>query len=199
MKIGTTIYSSCGKCRKPLLRPAGGVQGTVARKGGYSYCLTCKKSRCGLFYLVSLADTRAITTSLIQMLTCLFVCSRLPVRALLFSALFATNGGHSECFRQYYLQHPMVDLPTSIPTRDLRGRSSMRQSPGPEDPTPLATNQSSSLSDLSSQADSHSMTSVLSSVADTTTAQSPAQSTGHKLVGHPLCSGGVGTFAGRQT
>ncbi|KJA20557.1 hypothetical protein HYPSUDRAFT_216934 [Hypholoma sublateritium FD-334 SS-4] len=70
--IGTTIYSSCGKCRKPLLRPAGGIKGTVASKGGYSYCLSCKKSRA--------------------------ICSicRLPVRALLFQCPVCNHGGHQD-------------------------------------------------------------------------------------------------------
>jgi hypothetical protein len=42
-QLETTIYTSCGKCRKPLV-PAGTETLGEAAKGGYSYCLACKSS-----------------------------------------------------------------------------------------------------------------------------------------------------------
>ncbi|KAF9475478.1 hypothetical protein BDN70DRAFT_883675 [Pholiota conissans] len=103
--LETTIYTSCGKCRKPLLRPAGTVKGTTACKGGFSYCLACKQS-------------------------CM-MCSicRLPVRALLFHCSVCNHGGHQDCYRRYYFQHPMVELPSTFLPPDDRGRSPLRQPP----------------------------------------------------------------------
>ncbi|PPQ79096.1 hypothetical protein CVT25_002889 [Psilocybe cyanescens] len=101
--MGTTIYTSCGRCRKPLLVPAGSFSGRAINQGAFSYCLGCKSS--------------------------VVMCSicRLPVRALLFQCSVCHHGGHQACYRQYYLQQPMVDLPSSfIPTNDSRGRASIR-------------------------------------------------------------------------
>jgi hypothetical protein len=44
LQIETTIYTTCGRCRKPLIVPAGSrIPGHVAR-GGFSYCISCKSS-----------------------------------------------------------------------------------------------------------------------------------------------------------
>lgn len=90
--VDTIIYTSCGRCRKPLIVPAGSrIPGHVA-KGGFSYCTTCKSS-----------------------CTVCAIC-RLPVRALLFQCSICSHGGHQACYRSYYAQRPMVDLPmSSIP------------------------------------------------------------------------------------
>lgn len=39
--------------------------------------------------------------------------SRLPVRALLFHCSICSHGGHQACYRSYYAQRQMIDLPRS--------------------------------------------------------------------------------------
>lgn len=44
LQIETTIYTTCGRCGRPLIVPAGSrIPGHVAR-GGFSYCIACKSS-----------------------------------------------------------------------------------------------------------------------------------------------------------
>ncbi|KAH9481800.1 GATOR complex protein WDR24 [Psilocybe cubensis] len=145
--MGTTIYTSCGKCRKPLLVPAGSFSGRVINQGAFSFCLGCKSS--------------------------VVMCSicRLPVRALLFQCSVCHHGGHQACYRQYYLQQPMVDLPSSfVPASDSsRGRASVRIA-------------STSVEDDAG------------STADTSGIPSPEQPHHPKsLAGHP-CAAGCGHF-----
>jgi len=101
--LETTIYTMCGKCRKPLTIPAGTQTLEQASKGAYSYCPTCKSS--------------------------VVICSicRLPVRVLLFQCSVCSHGGHQECYRRYYMRRPMTELPTLfLPASELRGRSMTR-------------------------------------------------------------------------
>lgn len=113
-------------------------------------------------------------------LTDFVLYSRLPVRALLFQCAICHHGGHQACYRQYYLQQPMVDLPTTFlpPSTDSRGRSSIRPAPSiPED-------------------DSSSMLSMQSSLADTQShvTESPVNvNRPGRLAGHP-CAAGCGHF-----
>ncbi|KAF8982530.1 hypothetical protein BDQ17DRAFT_1394052 [Cyathus striatus] len=100
--LETTIYTSCGKCGKPLIKPAGACTMGDMMKGGFSYCLSCK-------------------TPCIDCAIC-----HLPVRALLFQCSVCHHGGHQECYRQYYMQHAMIDLPRSLPAHDSRGRTATR-------------------------------------------------------------------------
>ncbi|KAF9457119.1 hypothetical protein BDZ94DRAFT_1302117 [Collybia nuda] len=86
----TIIYTTCGKCRKPLIRPAGSRDPGTISKGGYSYCKACR----------------------MPCVTCA-IC-RLPVRALLFQCSVCSHGGHQACYRDYYEQRPMVDLPSTF-------------------------------------------------------------------------------------
>ncbi|KAF8813412.1 hypothetical protein BYT27DRAFT_7158298 [Phlegmacium glaucopus] len=89
--LETTIYTSCGKCRKPLLLPAGICNNPPElNRGGFSYCLACSRS-------------------------CV-MCSicHLPVRTLLFQCAVCNHGGHQSCYREYYMRQPMVDLPSSF-------------------------------------------------------------------------------------
>ncbi|KAH6910780.1 hypothetical protein BKA70DRAFT_1271501 [Coprinopsis sp. MPI-PUGE-AT-0042] len=84
----TVIYTICGKCNKPLMKPAPAGRGH--QYGTFSYCSGCKSNT--------------------------VVCSicHLPVRSLLFQCSVCKHGGHQACYRQFYLTHPMVDLP-SVP------------------------------------------------------------------------------------
>ncbi|KAF8150924.1 hypothetical protein B0H34DRAFT_156740 [Crassisporium funariophilum] len=152
--LETTIYTSCGKCRKPLLLPAGSFNPKEINRGAFSYCLACKAS--------------CVACS---------IC-RLPVRALLFQCSVCNHGGHQACYRQYYMQQPMVDLPTSLlpPLLDIRCRASMR-------------NSTSVLED-----DSSSTISMQSTTVDASVTDSPVQSLRlTKLAGHP-CAAGCGHF-----
>ncbi|KAG0696918.1 hypothetical protein DFH29DRAFT_179286 [Suillus ampliporus] len=51
-------------------------------------------------------------------------CSHLPVRTLLFQCSVCMHGGHQECYRRYYMERPMVDIPASS---SARGRSLIRE------------------------------------------------------------------------
>ncbi|TCD66714.1 hypothetical protein EIP91_001007 [Steccherinum ochraceum] len=104
--IETTIYTSCGRCRKPLIRPsshgpaltttptngtqrANGVKVYIMEKprGNYAFCNACKAatSKCCICHL--------------------------PVRALLFKCPVCMHGGHEECYRSYYEQRSMLPIP----------------------------------------------------------------------------------------
>lgn len=108
-QVDTIIYTSCGRCRKPLIVPAGSrIPGHVA-KGGFSYCTTCKSS-CTVCAIWSVGH------EFLSFPVSRTFFSRLPVRALLFQCSICSHGGHQACYRSYYAQRPMVDLPmSSIP------------------------------------------------------------------------------------
>ncbi|KIM46428.1 hypothetical protein M413DRAFT_441521 [Hebeloma cylindrosporum] len=170
--LETTIYTSCGKCRKPLILPAGSFSSKSINKGAFSYCLGCKAS-------------------------CV-MCSicRLPVRALLFQCSVCNHGGHQSCYRQYYLEQPMIDLPTLfLPlSHHARGRPSSRMPPSnPLDDDAMSTSSmAASVSDaLSTQSDAASAISLPTSMADTLATQSPVRVNTMKLAGHP-CAAGCG-------
>ncbi|KAG7450975.1 WD40 repeat-like protein [Guyanagaster necrorhizus] len=104
-QLETTIYTSCGRCRKALALPLG----TTDRNAGYWLCSACKAppAMCN-------------------------IC-RLPVRGLLFQCSICSHGGHHVCYQRYYMQRPMVHLPKSFlpataATEDHRGRSVARSS-----------------------------------------------------------------------
>ncbi|KDR78745.1 hypothetical protein GALMADRAFT_244288 [Galerina marginata CBS 339.88] len=152
--LETTIYTSCGKCRKPLLLPAGTFSGRAINQGAFSYCLGCK-------------------TSVVMCSIC-----QLPVRSLLFQCSVCNHGGHQACYRQYYMEQPMVDLPSSFlpPNSHFRGRTSLRNPP-------------SNLED-----DAGSSLSLQSSLMDFPAAQSPVPTLrSATLAGHP-CAAGCGHF-----
>ena len=145
---------------------------------------------CDVFYLVS-AD------NVFRGLCILFfsIRSRLPVRALLFQCSVCHHGGHQECYRQYYFQHTMVELPTSFPKRDGRGRPSTRYSQPTDDISNISSSSLSSMTtESTSQIDASSTVSTLSSAADPLySAQSPTHNSLHKLTGHP-CAAGCGHY-----
>ncbi|KAF8886054.1 hypothetical protein CPB84DRAFT_1787859 [Gymnopilus junonius] len=147
--LETTVYTSCGKCRKPLLLPAGTFSGKAINQGAFSYCLTCKAS------------------------TVMCCICRLPVRSLLFQCSVCNHGGHQACYRQYYMQHPMLDFKSSFLPSDSeeRGRTSLRMQPS------------------TSEDDS---TTAVSNIADASITQSQVQVVqSTMLAGHP-CAAGCG-------
>ncbi|KAJ3553400.1 hypothetical protein NM688_g3633 [Phlebia brevispora] len=85
----TTIYTCCGKCRKPLLHPVTKLVHSGKPSGSYAYCTNCKESptRCSICHL--------------------------PVRALLFQCPVCLHGGHQACYQQYYVRRPLTELPTT--------------------------------------------------------------------------------------
>ncbi|KAJ7905612.1 hypothetical protein B0H14DRAFT_3079020 [Mycena olivaceomarginata] len=86
-QLETQIHTSCGKCRKPLVVPAGTQTPGILVKGWL----------------------------------CFF---RLPVRSLLFQCSICHHGGHQECYRRYYMEHPMVPIPSTsvFSVSESRGR-----------------------------------------------------------------------------
>ncbi|KAF8212133.1 hypothetical protein K438DRAFT_1806025 [Mycena galopus ATCC 62051] len=102
--LETQVYTSCGKCRKPLVVSAGTQIPGVLVKGGFAFCLACKAA----------------------CVTCA-IC-RLPVRTLLFQCSICHHGGHQECYRRYYMEHPMLPIPnTSVfSLSESRGRPRSR-------------------------------------------------------------------------
>ncbi|KAF7338217.1 WD-REPEATS-REGION domain-containing protein [Mycena venus] len=98
--LETQIHTSCGKCRKPLIVSAGTQTPGTLVKGGFAFCLACKAA----------------------CVTCA-IC-RLPVRSLLFQCSICHHGGHQACYRRYYMEHPMVPIPSSsvFSLSESRGR-----------------------------------------------------------------------------
>ncbi|KAJ7172380.1 hypothetical protein C8R46DRAFT_894774 [Mycena filopes] len=109
--LETQIHTSCGKCRKPLVVSAGIQAPGSMVKGGFAFCLACKAA-CA---------------------TCA-IC-RLPVRALLFQCSVCNHGGHQACYRRYYMEHPMVPIPSATILSEGRGRPRSRTA---DDETPHA-------------------------------------------------------------
>lgn len=107
--------------------------------------------------------------------------SRLPVRAMLFQCSICHHGGHQECYRQFYMNSPMMDMPASLlsPSNDLRGRQSTR-------PPPYST--SSIIDD-----DTASMASMQSNSLDALPQSLQRETRPAKLQGHP-CAAGCGHF-----
>ncbi|KAF9443030.1 hypothetical protein P691DRAFT_844497 [Macrolepiota fuliginosa MF-IS2] len=100
--LDTTIYTICGKCKKPLIRPVGRPSEDSWKRPTFSYCLGCKGPT----------------------VTCT-IC-RLPVRNMLFQCSICHHGGHQSCYRQFYLSQPMLDLPRSAVLNESRGRPPTR-------------------------------------------------------------------------
>lgn len=94
-KLETIIYTACGRCRKPIL-----LSRARTVTGAHALCTTCRSAvvKCSICHL--------------------------PVRTLLFQCSVCTHGGHQDCYRRYYMGHPMVDIPTSLSDR---GRSLIRE------------------------------------------------------------------------
>lgn len=120
LKVETVIYSSCAGCGKPIARPAAQpLSASRPFRGAFAYCLACKKPtvHCSIWF-AHLFSSRQWQTH--------FPFSHLPVRSLLFQCSVCQHGGHQSCYRKYYMEHPMVELPTSLLPSEDRGRSLMR-------------------------------------------------------------------------
>jgi len=105
--VETVIYSTCARCHKPIMRPAipptttystsssssqpqGQTQAqSTPSKGAYAFCLGCRAPtvKCSICHL--------------------------PVRSLLFQCSVCNHGGHQACYRKYYMEHPMLELPSA--------------------------------------------------------------------------------------
>ncbi|OJA08915.1 hypothetical protein AZE42_07365 [Rhizopogon vesiculosus] len=97
-RLETVIYTACGRCRKQNIILRSRTSATL--KGAYALCATCKSAvvKCSICHL--------------------------PVRTLLFQCSVCTHGGHQECYRRYYMDRPMVDIPAYS---SARGRSLTRE------------------------------------------------------------------------
>ncbi|KAI0644296.1 hypothetical protein C8Q79DRAFT_139375 [Trametes meyenii] len=86
--LQTTIYTSCGKCRKAILQPAGPMVHGVKPSGSYSFCSSCRGNvtKCSICHL--------------------------PVRALMFQCPVCLHGGHRECYSAYYERRPPDEIPS---------------------------------------------------------------------------------------
>ncbi|KAF8067048.1 hypothetical protein FPV67DRAFT_1497690 [Lyophyllum atratum] len=152
--MDTTIYTACGRCRKPIMVPAGSPITEQVARGGYSYCSTCKAPS----------------------VTCA-IC-RLPVRALLFQCSICSHGGHQACYRAFYSQQPMVDLPGSFThAADVKAGAARKRSPS-----------GSTDDDMSSTVST--LNSVVESLVETSSPQRIGQT---RLAGYP-CAAGCGHF-----
>ncbi|EJU02994.1 hypothetical protein DACRYDRAFT_99424 [Dacryopinax primogenitus] len=81
----TRFDSSCARCRKAL-RGEALPRGTQGNPGNYLYCKNCHRmaSRCAICHL--------------------------PSKGLFFLCPTCGHGGHEECYRDYYLFHPMDNV-----------------------------------------------------------------------------------------
>ncbi|KDQ51501.1 hypothetical protein JAAARDRAFT_210996 [Jaapia argillacea MUCL 33604] len=119
--IQTVVYTSCGRCRKPIVPVAPTEQQSSNPKGSFSYCPSCRSvsAKCSICHL--------------------------PVKTLLFQCSVCSHGGHQECYRRYYMERPMVELPQTalLQPSEKRGRTISRASPfmggvGQDDAAPSA-------------------------------------------------------------
>ncbi|KAI8974589.1 hypothetical protein BD414DRAFT_498136 [Trametes punicea] len=101
--LQTTMYVSCGKCRKPILRPAGHMVRAGKPSGSYAYCPSCQFniSKCSICHL--------------------------PVRSLMFQCSVCLHGGHQECYRTYLRRPPDEISPPPPPPSVRVGRSFDRE------------------------------------------------------------------------
>lgn len=169
LQLETTIYTSCGRCRKPLAVPAGSSRVGELNKGRYAYCATCQVPCvvCSIWY---------VFFCILSVNSKLFIMnrSRLPVRTMLFQCPICNHGGHQACYRDYYLQYPMFDLPTTFlfpSPRNVRGRQRRPPSVAEDDST--------------------STISQSSNAVEAPVVQEPSRTA--KLRGHP-CAAGCGHF-----
>lgn len=181
LKMETVIYTSCAGCGKPIARPAAQpLSASRPFKGAFAYCLACKKPtvRCSIWYVPPLP--------ILPPARSLLSVSHLPVRSLLFQCSVCLHGGHQSCYRRYYMEHPMVELPTSFltPSED-RGRSLMRMV---QDERSLKEDNSDTTSILSTRSES----SVLGTSAPSPT-RTETSSVATRLMGHS-CAAGCGHF-----
>ncbi|KAH8825127.1 hypothetical protein DL96DRAFT_1670347 [Flagelloscypha sp. PMI_526] len=79
----STLYTTCSRCRKPLLHPTRSSPDGSLTKGGFAYCLVCRKFSRFIFPFILFSST----------------------------APFAATGGHQTCYRDYFLSRPLVPLP----------------------------------------------------------------------------------------
>ncbi|KAI0351880.1 hypothetical protein OH77DRAFT_1498292 [Trametes cingulata] len=105
--LNTTVYVSCGKCRKAVVQPAGPLLRGGRPSGSYAYCTSCQRN-----------------------MTKCSIC-HLPVRSLMFHCPGCSHGGHQECYRAYYFRRPADEIsPPPQPSSSLRaGRTSEANPP----------------------------------------------------------------------
>ncbi|KAI9063837.1 hypothetical protein FKP32DRAFT_1571226 [Trametes sanguinea] len=103
--LQTTIYTTCGKCRKPFVLPAGPMVRSGRPSGSYAYCTNCKGNvvKCSICHL--------------------------PVRSLLYQCSVCLHGGHQECYRAYYYspKPPEEITPPPVPPSLRVGRTPERE------------------------------------------------------------------------
>ncbi|KAI0741856.1 hypothetical protein C8Q80DRAFT_1196599 [Daedaleopsis nitida] len=96
----TTIYSTCGRCRKPIMQPAGPMIRSGKPSGSYAFCLSCQAS-----------------------ITKCSIC-HLPVRSLMFQCPVCLHGGHQDCYREFYMRRPPDEItPPPLPPSLRLGRT----------------------------------------------------------------------------
>ncbi|KAA1475838.1 hypothetical protein DENSPDRAFT_449486 [Dentipellis sp. KUC8613] len=132
---------------------------------GSSYCQSCKANatKCAICHL--------------------------PVRKMLFHCAICSHGGHQECYRRYYLERPMVEIPTppsppqaTVPATHTRGRSLSRGSNG-----------HTALGDEEVKPEKEKEKEKEKDVSGAGNAVNGAQGLGRQLMGHP-CATGCGHF-----
>ncbi|EJF60586.1 hypothetical protein DICSQDRAFT_87772 [Dichomitus squalens LYAD-421 SS1] len=98
--MATTIYSTCGKCRKPMIAPAAPMVHAGRPSGSYAYCMQCRTN-----------------------VTKCTIC-HLPVRSLMIQCPVCMHGGHQDCYQEYYLRRPPDEItPPPLPPSMRMGRS----------------------------------------------------------------------------
>lgn len=134
--------------------------------------------------------------------------SRLPVRTLLFQCSVCHHGGHQACYRQFYLQNEMKDLP-SKGIHDARGRTWLRAASGMSGSSLSVLTDSSGVTGATTTTEDDESSSTVSGAsteaASTAPGSAPANTPGnsayqspvtrkqHPLFGHP-CAAGCGHF-----
>ncbi|KAI0929589.1 hypothetical protein AcV7_005082 [Taiwanofungus camphoratus] len=119
--LHTTVYTSCSRCRKPIVVPARRVSRAEKISGSYAYCRACRSNP-----------------------TCCSIC-HMPVRALLFKCSICMHGGHQECYSKFY-RKTRVAVEISTPPSSPHRRPHASPNPGavPERARGRATSRSGS-------------------------------------------------------
>ncbi|KIK71396.1 hypothetical protein GYMLUDRAFT_66603 [Collybiopsis luxurians FD-317 M1] len=145
--VETIVYTACGRCKKAYVATAN----SSAAHGDYSFCANCRESiSCG-------------------------IC-RLPVRGLIFQCSVCGHGGHQLCYRTFYMNRPMVDVPSAYNDHTSQSNQAHAESE--------ISRSTASIASIGSMDDES--VGAATSTHDTASDADPADPTsGSALMGHP--------------
>lgn len=122
-KINTTIYTACGRCRKPIISPAPHIdRSKIGPNGMFSFCIRCQHfSSCSVWSALLISSARALYAHSLH--------SHLPVKGLGVNCSICGHGGHWSCYRRLRSERPLVEKICSTPDGREQNESAPRSPP----------------------------------------------------------------------